>query len=504
MIAKLKTLGEWLTLRHGWQRYILLFIAGALSALAFAPYYLWPILFFTFPYLLLQMECGTARQTAFSCFMFGYGFFVAGTYWIAFSLLVDETQFGWLFPISVFGLSAAFASYFLIKGYLFAKLRSTYRPANIFLFALLWVAFEYARSAGMFGFAWNLLGYVSMPSERLSQLASVTGTFGISWLIVLCLFPLIYRNRAYIVAILALIISAYSYGMWRVPSEAVPVTDTRLRLVQPNIAQEMKWTDAGKDESMRIHGILTHMQTDAPMADLVIWSETAFPFTVSDGSGWYHLVRHFAPYGGAFITGSIRAHRDKVWNSMMVINSKGDLLEQYDKHQLVPFGEFVPLRSILPFEKITPGALDFSRGAGVRTLRILDIPAFSPLICYEAVFPWHAAQKSDRPAWLLNLTNDAWYGDSAGPYQHFDMTRMRAIEQGLPLARVANTGISALIDPYGRIVGKLPLNVRGLIDKNLPKQLSITFYATYGEAPVLIALFLAFMTYILYFIRRMR
>ncbi|MFZ4125747.1 MAG: apolipoprotein N-acyltransferase, partial [Rickettsiales bacterium] len=411
MIAQLTRWSEWLLNRQSWQRYLVLFMAGALTALAFAPYHLWPILFLTFPYLLLQMEQGTARQTAWRCFFFGYGFFVAGTYWIAFSLLVDAAQFGWLFPISVFGLSAAFAAYFLVKGYVFAKLRSTHRFANIFLFALLWVAFEYLRSAGMFGFPWNVLGYVSMASERVSQLASITGTFGLSWLIALSVFPLIYRNRTYLCAILALLISVYSYGMWRVPNEAAPVTDTRLRLVQPNIPQEMKWTDSGKDESMRIHGVLTHMQTDAPMADVVIWSETAFPFTVFDGSGWFHMVRHFAPDGGAFITGVIRSHRDKVWNSMMVVNSEGESLDYYDKHQLVPFGEFVPLREMLPINKITPGMLDFSRGEGVRTLRVAGVPAFSPLICYEAVFPWLAAKKTDRPAWLLNITNDAWYGD---------------------------------------------------------------------------------------------
>ncbi|MBN8543207.1 MAG: apolipoprotein N-acyltransferase [Alphaproteobacteria bacterium] len=503
MIARFVKWAEWVQARQGWQRTVLLFIAGALSALALAPYYLWPVLFVTFPHLLLQMEKGTARQTAWRCFVFGYGFFVAGTYWIAFSLLVDAAQFGWLFPISVFGLSAAFAIYFLVKGYLFAKLRTTHRFANICLFAALWVGFEYLRSAGIFGFPWNLLGYTSMASERLSQLASVTGTFGLSWLIALCLFPLIYRNRAYISAILALVIAVYSYGIWRVPSSAAPVTETRLRLVQPNIPQEMKWTDAGKDQSMRIHGVLTHMQTDAPLADVVIWSETAFPFTVYDGSGWFHMVRHFAPYGGAFITGVIRSHRDEVWNSMMVVDNKGESLDYYDKHQLVPFGEFVPLRSILPLEKITPGTIDFSRGEGVRTLRIVGVPAFSPLICYEVVFPWLAAKKDDRPAWLLNLTNDAWYGDTAGPYQHFDMTRMRAIEQGLPLARVANTGISALIDPYGRIVGKLPLNERGIIDKALPKQLNITPYAQFAEAPILLILFIFMLVYISYWRARL-
>jgi apolipoprotein N-acyltransferase len=489
---------DWMLALQGWRRYLSLFIAGGATAIAFAPYNAWPLLFLTLPYLLLQLEATTARRAAWRCFFFGYGLCAAGTYWIAFSLLIDAAQFGWLVPFCVLGISAAFALYFWVMGYSFAKLSTKHRFGNILLFSILWVGFEYLRSIGMLGFPWNLMGYAVMPSERLSQAASIIGTFGISWVIMFCAFPLIHRNRTYLASIIAILIAAYGYGMWRVPSTPTPVTETRLRLVQPNIPQEMKWTAEGKDESMRVHGVLTHMQTDTPKADAVIWSETAFPFTVFDGSGWFERSRYFAPEGGYFITGAIRKHREEVWNSLFVVNDTGGEVSTYDKHHLVPFGEFVPLRSILPLEKITPGMTDFSRGEGVRTLKLKNIPAFSPLICYEVVFPWLVADRDDRPEWMLNLTNDAWYGDSPGPYQHFDMTRMRAIEQGLPMVRVANTGISAVIDPYGRVIGRLPLNERGIIDKALPKPLKLTFYASFGEMPIVIALITCFVAYLLY------
>jgi apolipoprotein N-acyltransferase len=498
MIARLQHWKTWLLAREGKQRFAALFVMGALMALAFAPFHGWPLLFLTLPYLLLQLEGAAPRSAAWRSFFFGYGFSVAGTYWISFSMLVDVAQFGWMIPFCIFGIGAAFALYFWVMGYVFGKLATSHRLGNIFLLSLLWVGFEYLRSIGIFGFPWNLLGYVVTPSERLLQLASVIGTFGLSWMVMLLALAPVSHKRGYVAGMLAILIMAYGFGMWRVPATPVPVSETRLRIVQPNIPQDMKWTAEGKDESMRVHGVLTHMQTDAPPANIVIWSETAFPFTVYEGSGWFEHMRYFAPENGYFITGVIRTHRKKIWNSLVAVNSKGEEAAHYDKHQLVPFGEFVPLRDVLPLEKITPGAVDFSREQGVRTITLDGAPPFSPLVCYEVVFPWLAARKDQRPAWLLNVTNDAWYGDSPGPYQHFDMTRMRAIEQGLPLVRAANTGISALIDPYGRILGRLPLNERGVIDRALPKPLPPTLYARYGEWIVVTWLMLATVAYLRY------
>ena len=197
------------------------------------------------------------------------------------------------------------------------------------------------------------------------------------------------------------------------------------------------------------------------------------------------------PHHGLLITGAVRGEmaesRPRIYNSVLAMNNQGHVLMAYDKHQLVPFGEFVPLRSLLPLDKITPGALDFSRGEGPRTVALDGIPPFSPLVCYEIVFPW-LATASERPEWLINVTNDGWYGVTPGPYQHFEMSRVRAIEQGLPLVRAANSGVSALFDPLGRVVQSLPLHSSGLMEAKLPEAIAPTLYSYYGEWPTIFLL----------------
>jgi apolipoprotein N-acyltransferase len=291
--------------------------------------------------------------------------------------------------------------------------------------------------------------------------------------------------------VLGALAASYGFGVARLP-EAAALTDTQLRIVQPNISQSQKWTQQGRLDSLRVHAELSRLPTDAPPASFTIWSETAMPFTLYSNSVWPSRLATLIPPNTTLITGAVRAddaqEKIQIWNSVVAVDAQANVLGHYDKHQLVPFGEFVPLRSVLPLDKITPGNIDFSRGKGPQALQIGTIPPFSPLVCYEVIFPWIAVDAANRPAWILNVTNDAWYGDSPGPYQHFAISRMRAIEQGLPLVRAANTGISAVVDPYGRAVKFLKLGTRGVIDQALPKPLPPTFYAKQGEWLVLLLL----------------
>jgi len=237
--------------------------------------------------------------------------------------------------------------------------------------------------------------------------------------------------------------------------------------------------------------VLSHLsaKTGGLVPAVTIWPETAYPGAVRG------LTDQPWPFSKLLLTGALAVEGEgadtRIYNSVAAIDGQGNLRARYDKHQLVPFGEFVPLRAVLPLRKITPGDIDFSRGEGAHTVAIEGVPPFSPLVCYEAIFPWMATAET-RPAWLLNVTNDGWYGDSAGPYQHFAMARMRAIEQGLPLARAANNGVSAVVDPYGRVVASLALNVRGILDVPLPAPLAPTFYATHSEWVMLMLLILMF------------
>jgi apolipoprotein N-acyltransferase len=462
-----------------WQATIVAFAAGSLLSLGFAPFHYWPVVFASLPVFYLLLQSAMSRgQALWRGFAFGYGFFMAGTWWIANALLVDADKFAWMLPFSILGLSAVMALWFMVFGYLVYKLRARMSPL---VFAVLWVIVEILRSIGIFGFPWNLAGYISLASLEFAQVASIIGVYGLSFIVVwIGLLPVYWagaqthpRQQRRIVSILAfaIIIGCYSFGLHQL-STPTAYTTTMLRIVQPSIPQEIKGTSEGQEVAAKLLGDLTKKPSQARKGGddslVTIWPETAYPLTVRVGE------KHPLPkLDGVLLTGAVRAEGArpnlKVWNSIIAMNGEGEVLATYDKHQLVPFGEFVPLRSVLPLDKITPGDIDFSRGAGAQTLNVKGIPPFSPLVCYEAIFPWMAVDAKNRPQWILNVTNDAWYGDTAGPYQHFDMTRMRAIEQGLPMVRAANNGISAVIDGRGRVIRSLPLGSRGSMDIFLPQ-----------------------------------
>lgn len=218
----------------------------------------------------------------------------------------------------------------------------------------------------------------------------------------------------------------------------------------------------------------------------VIWAETAATYFLANKAGPRQAIAAVTPKGGLTLTGAPRTtpKREsvyKVWNSLHGIDEKASIVGTYDKSHLVPFGEYMPLRNVLGLDKLTAGATDFSAGQGPRTLRLKGLPPVSPLICYEVIFPGQVVDPKDRPQWLLNVTNDGWYGVSSGPYQHFAAARLRAVEEGLPLVRVANTGISGVIDGYGRVVAKLGLARKGILDSDLPRALGPTPYGRLGN-----------------------
>ncbi|MFM9890629.1 MAG: apolipoprotein N-acyltransferase [Rickettsiales bacterium] len=491
-MAQTNNIGQcWLRWGNGWRALLVSFISGSVLALAFAPFNAWPLIFICLPvFFLLLKSASNVRVSTLRGFCFGYGFFMAGTWWIANALLVDADKFAWLMPFSILGLSAVIAWSFAVLGWLMFRLRSPHTLANILRFALLWVAMEYLRSAGMFGFPWNLLGYLSLNVMPYSQVASSIGIYGTGLLLVLlALFPLWLKQMPKLWAGFffgLLLLWPLKTGVDRLALD-VEFTTTRLRLVQPAIPQSLKANPAGRGEVLAALAQLSHNPTKE-MISAIIWPETALPLTlwpVEEGfAPHFASLRMPAPLITGVVTGENGQNKLQLWNSVAMLSPQGDILARYNKHQLVPFGEFMPLRTVLPFEKVTPGDIDFSRGPGPQTTVSRVVPPFSALVCYEAIFPWIATDANARPAWLLNVTNDGWYGDSPGPYQHFAMTRMRAIEQGLPLVRAANNGISAIVDPYGRVREYLPLNARGVVDGWLPAALTPTTYSRMGEWPV--------------------
>lgn len=454
------------------------FVSGALLALGFAPYhYLVPALLALAVFYHGQITAASLRSACVRAFWFGYGFSIAAHYWIAFSLLVDVQQFGWLVPFCVLGLSAAMACWWVAFAALFATLKSPAMLSNALIFTSVFVLIEYARSFGIFGFPWNLIGYALMDVLPLAQLASVAGVYGVGALVVLAV-TLCYHVRGNprpAIGMMILVFAIYGWGAQRLQTP-LKYADTNVRIVQPNIAQAAKWNPQVAAQTMATLQTLSR-SGGAGRVDMIVWPETAVPFTLNPDMNWGALQENVPP-DTSLITGFVRMDdAGNLFNSVAWIH--GNSAQIYDKKQLVPFGEFVPFRDILPIDKITPGGIDFSRGKGGATLQHGGV-MLQPLVCYESIFPQLSLATKHRPQALVNVTNDGWFGDSPGPHQHLDMARMRAIEQGLPMLRAANTGVSAVVSPYGALLVYLPLNRAGVLDHVVPKALAPTLYSRYG------------------------
>ena len=505
----------WLGALAGWRRYGVAALCGGLSTLAMPPLFLVP--------LLLPAYCGfywlclaaRDRRQAFAIgWSFGFLHFATGLYWITNALLVDAEKFGWLAPFAVSGLSVGLAIFTALVSLGFYRARQSGFARGLagpLLFALLWTAVEWLRGHILTGFPWNLLATTWSFSPAMSQSVALFGAYGLSFITLLAALapvafypssrrdsPSIDSRRALLgaLALCGLLVICAIGGAARlafVPAAANVLPDIRLRLVQANIDQRMKWDDAERANTLNKYLRLSTQPGPLPVTHLV-WPETALPYFVSTEPELLRILGQIVPAGGLLLTGAVRTEPSQgrpfqVWNSFHAIDDGGRVIATYDKVHLVPFGEYVPLRNILPLDKITPGGSDFSAGPGPRTLVVAGLPPVSPSICYEAIFPGALVAASEpRALWLLNVTNDAWFGRSAGPHQHFASARLRAIEQGLPLVRAANTGISAVVDPYGRVVAQLALGQEGVLDSPLPAALPLTPYARLGDFALLIVL----------------
>ncbi len=481
----------------GWRRNAFAFCCGVMATLALPPFFLVPFIIPAFCGLFLLLQnAPTRKRMFFDGWWWGWGYYITGLYWFCIALLTDAEKFAWLIPFALFGLTAVIALYNGVIALVFSYMRVR-GIGQLLGFSVAWIVVEYARGHLFTGFPWNLAGYVFTVSDVSIQLASVLGAYGLTWIAVLvavapCAFAIqgIDRKAAvrFVLSIYLIVCVGLAWGAWRLnqAGETQFVEGIKLRLVQANIEQHHKWDPALQMQGMKAHGILTQ-SVGIESVTHVIWPETAVPYVVRADSGLTQMLGSVLPPGVTLITGSLRAEgvgQDaNVWNSVVAIGSSGEIIGSYDKHKLVPFGEFLPFRSLIPPQWATPvGSKDFSEGPGAQTLDWGGLEAVSPLICYEAIFPELVVDDTKRPSLLLNLTNDAWFGTSSGPHQHFQMSRMRATERGIPLVRVANTGISAVVDGYGRVTSKLDLGVSGILDSGLPVvAYAVPLYAMYEE-----------------------
>ena len=490
----------------GWRRAGTAFLAGAFAAAALPPVYILPALLISFPIFLWLIQASKSWKQAFGVgWWFGFGHFIAGLYWIGFSLLVDAAQFAWLYPIAVLCIPAVIALYTGIVAAL-ARLAPA-GGACVIALASAWTLIEWARGLLFTGFPWNSIGIVWTATDATMQFAAIGGMYGLSFLTVLVasspgVLAQDRGTRPMILPALSLIIVGllWAGGALRLTNgETGFVPGVTLRLVQPNIAQTVKWDPDYRDQHLATFLRLSSAPSERPITH-IIWPETAVPFIVAADTARRRTMASVIKNNGLLLTGSIRTSPRgtqpyRLWNSFHAIDNKAEIVATYDKFHLVPFGEYVPFRRWIGFTKLTAGRTDFSAGTGPQTIKLPGLPPFSPLICYEIIFPDNVTKSGSSARWLLNVTNDAWFGTSSGPYQHFATARLRAVEQGLPLIRAANTGISAATDAYGRVTGRLELNTQGVVDRGLPESLSgPTLYSRFGSWPVFLFAALAFLS----------
>jgi len=508
----------------GWtssRPFVTLFIAGALSAAAMAPFHFWPVLFLTLPVLFWALDdigpesadrhapTKRLRSAAWRGWVFGFGYHVAGLYWIGFSFLVQAERFAALMPFAIAGLTAALGLFFAFAAaaYVLANHRVNGLIPRLFLLALVIMSAEWLRGHILTGFPWNVLGYALTMPLPLMQWAGLFGIYGLTAItvvtltapLVLAAAPLDRPLRAITAITIAPLALAFLYGTWQLSQHPTTFhSDIRLRLVQPGFSQQDKFDQAKYGQIFRRHLEMSHRSAwqhasgGKQPATHVLWPEAAIPFLIRRHPSALTAIRQSLPSEMQIIAGGFRIDippdvstaeisRYRLFNSALVIRGDGKVTSIYDKIHLVPFGEYLPAQRVLEalgFENLTRTRGGLAIGNAPRELmQIEGLPPASMLICYEASFPNEVIQTSERPGVLINLTNDAWFGTSTGPYQHLHQTRLRAVEQGLPVLRSANTGISAIVDPMGRIIKRLGLNQIGVIDTRLPSPTTPGIYA---------------------------
>lgn len=491
-------------------------LLGMMAALSLPPLYILPGLLGFAGWLWLLLKATSRRHAFMIGWSFGLGYFIVGLYWIAIAFFTDAEKFGALAVPAVLLLCAVMGLFPALAGMAVAMVRPHQPVAAALALAIAWAIAEWLRAHFLWGFPWNLIGYVWIGLPPVSQMAAWTGIYGLSFLTVLsgALFltvPMLGGRSRWIGPVLSILILGllFAVGTLRLMNGDVEHhPDIRLRLVQANIDQHHKWDPELRARSFERHLALSTEPSQTPITH-IIWPETASAYILNEDAVARNMIADVTPPDGLLITGYNRFDLDsepkRAWNSLGALNSAGEISGGYDKRRLVPFGEFLPWRGVLSsigLRKITAGTINFQPGANAVTLALDGLPSFSPLICYEAIFTRDVLDRDHRPAWLLNITNDAWFGQSSGPYQHLAMARMRAIEEGIPLVRSANTGISAIIDPFGRIEADLGLGEMGVLDSALPRPLAQqTFYAIWGHAIFL--LMVAFSAMIIFMIEKL-
>jgi apolipoprotein N-acyltransferase len=488
---------------------LLSFLAGLLSALGFEPLGLWPLTLIALAGLMwLIQRAPTLRNALALGWWFGVGQFVLGLNWIATAFTYQSAMPAWLGWVSVVLLSLYLAVYPAMAAGLAWRYARRDWLALVFIFAAAWIVTEWLRATMFTGFAWNPIGVSLLPTAA-ARLSSIVGTYGLSGIVVLMAGALLliyerYRKTGFILLAAIAGISLLRWG-FDVPSAGpagIPVT-----IVQPNIGQEQKWTPGFEERNLARLDQLSIKRGPGPR--LLLWPEAAITEPLQDErrlDAFYALraqrvreraARLTAP-GDLLLTGGVTFQsKDGLnvtsgTNSIFAMDPSGRILGRYDKAHLVPYGEYLPARPILSrigLSRLSPGDVDFDEGPGPRSLDLPGIGKVGLQVCYEIIFSGHVVDDDNRPGFIFNPSNDAWFG-RWGPPQHLAQARLRAIEEGLPVLRSTPTGISAVIDADGQILASIPWRQAGAVDALLPPAKEPTLFSRIGNIAAFLFAFL--------------
>jgi apolipoprotein N-acyltransferase len=469
---------------QGWRALGAGLVAGALAALAMPPLYWLPLAVVGLvAFVWLWDGAETPVSALMRAWAWGLGHFAVGSYWVLEAFFVPPADYALLGPPMVLGLAALLGFFPAMAAWAAKKLALRWTVLGVgwrrlIVLAIAWTVAEWLRGHVFTGDPWNPLGHVWAFATPLLQGAAVVGVYGLGTLSFLVLAAPAAGWRAAGAALVAVVLMGVG-GRLVMSAVNENTTGPLLRIVQPNVAQADKWRPENRERELR--KLLELSRRDGfDKVKAVIWPETAVPFIIQPQFPEdLRALAQAVPPGGYLLAGAARAGervQDGVWNSLLAIDRAGTVVATYDKVHLVPFGEYIPFHHELAPISGLIGRGSFEVGPSFVTLALAGLPSFSPLICYEAIFPAEVTGPGARPQWLLNVTNDAWFGVSSGPYQHLTSARLRTIEEGLPTVRAANTGVSAVIDAYGRVLAALDMEREGVIDHALPPARAMTPY----------------------------
>lgn len=480
----------------GWRRALAAFLAGAVAALGQPPFDFFAACLIAFPVLVWLLDGAASApgerflRRVFRPFLtgwwFGFGYFVAGLWWTGNALLVEADLFAWALPLAVFGLPALLAVFHGLAAVV-ARLLWSDGLGRIAAIAFAFGATEWLRGVVLTGFPWNAVGQAAMPVPLLMQSVGVVGMTGMNALAVFVFaMPALLaspKGRLAGFGLAGLLIAAHvGYGAWRLSTaDAASDTLVNVRIVQPSIDQTEKWDASVRDRIFATYlGLSAQPPAEgAPPPDLIVWPETSVPFILADRPDALVALGELVAEGQTLLVGAVRvegasqAQDVRYYNSVVGINAAGETYDAVDKIRLVPFGEYLPFADLLGrfgMTRLVQSVSDFSPGGPRRSIETAGGMRALPFICYEIIFPGIAGYGDAEADIILNVTNDAWFGDTPGPYQHFRQAQIRAVEAGRPLVRAANNGISGVVDAYGRVIDAFAINAVGVIDVAVPRQ----------------------------------